>query len=182
MLSYVCTRRAALRSLQSSATWLRAAGISSTAKTDATAVPIPSASNAEPILPSTDLPASSFSSFAASPNPGLESLTSASSSSSQNTTTDPNAHTHYKITLTRSAISLGSAKQGTLKALGFHRRFQVVYHAHSPLIAGKILAVKELVHVENVTKGQVRTREEMRVERKASRGYEKTGERMRAQW
>ena len=48
---------------------------------------------------------------------------------------------------------------------------QTVYHPHSPEFAGKILAVKELVKVENVPKDAVRTKTEQRQERKASRGY-----------
>lgn len=49
---------------------------------------------------------------------------------------------------------------------------QTVYHPHSPEFAGKILAVKELVRVENVPAGAVRTKEEQRRERKASKGFE----------
>lgn len=48
---------------------------------------------------------------------------------------------------------------------------QTVYHLHSPECAGKILKVKELVEVENVSAIQVRTKTEQRYERKASRGY-----------
>ncbi|KAF7377386.1 54S ribosomal protein L33, mitochondrial [Mycena sanguinolenta] len=67
---------------------------------------------------------------------------------------DPSAesskNTHFKITLRRSAISLGDKKKGTLAALGLHRRNQTVFHPHKPDIAGKILAVKELLEVRNV--------------------------------
>ena len=49
---------------------------------------------------------------------------------------------------------------------------QTVYHRHSPEFAGKILAVKELVRVENVTAEDVKTKEEQRRERKASKGFE----------
>ena len=80
-------------------------------------------------------------------------------------------NTFYKITLLRSAIALGEKKKGTLVALGLHRRMQTVYHPHSPDFAGKILAVKELVRVENVPKEAVRTKTEQRRERKAPRGY-----------
>ena len=48
---------------------------------------------------------------------------------------------------------------------------QTVYHAHSPINAGKILRVKELVEVENVPTSAVRTKWEQRQERKAKRGY-----------
>ena len=80
-------------------------------------------------------------------------------------------NSYYKITLLRSAIALGARKKATLVSLGIHRRMQTVYHPHSPEFAGKILAVKELVRVENVPKEAVRTKTEQRQERKASRGY-----------
>ncbi|KAJ4002239.1 hypothetical protein F5050DRAFT_1718472 [Lentinula boryana] len=83
--------------------------------------------------------------------------------------------THYKITLRRSAISLGSRIQNTLVSLGIHRRFQTVYHRHGAEVAGKILKVKELVEVENVEEGMVMTKEEMGRERKARRGYKVVG-------
>ncbi|EIW76002.1 hypothetical protein CONPUDRAFT_19223, partial [Coniophora puteana RWD-64-598 SS2] len=79
--------------------------------------------------------------------------------------------THYKITQTRSAIGLGEGKKETLVSLGLHRRMQTVYHPHGPEVAGKVLKVKEIVQVENVTVDQVRTKEEQRQERKADRGY-----------
>ena len=79
---------------------------------------------------------------------------------------------YYKITLTRSAIALGSRKKGTLVSLGLHRRLQTVYHPHSPEFAGKILAVKELVKVENVPKEAVKTKTEQRQERRPSPGFE----------
>ncbi|KAJ3988467.1 hypothetical protein F5890DRAFT_470759 [Lentinula detonsa] len=63
--------------------------------------------------------------------------------------------THYKITLRRSAISLGSRIQDTLVSLGIHRRFQTVYHRHGAEVAGKILKVKELVEVENEEQGDL---------------------------
>ncbi|KAF9544963.1 hypothetical protein CPC08DRAFT_716348 [Agrocybe pediades] len=79
--------------------------------------------------------------------------------------------THFKITLRRSAISLGDKIKGTLKALGIHRRFQTVYFPHSPEVAGKILRVKELVEVENVPTHMVMTKQQQRQARKAPRGY-----------
>ncbi|KAF8324375.1 hypothetical protein F5887DRAFT_288836 [Amanita rubescens] len=103
----------------------------------------------------------SLSTPAASPSTSL--------SASEVTTTPPT--THFKITLRRSAIALGEKKQGTLKALGLHRRMQTVYHRHSPEAAGKILRVKELLEVENVPKELVRTKQQQRQERKADRGY-----------
>jgi ribosomal protein L30 len=86
----------------------------------------------------------------------------------------PNASeplTHYRITLRRSAIGLPKNKKATLEALGIHRRMQTVYHPHAPEFAGKILALKELVEVENVSASQVRTKEEQTRDRRPSRGY-----------
>ncbi len=37
-----------------------------------------------------------------------------------------------------------------VESLGLKKRLQSVYRAQSPTIAGSILAVKELLHVENV--------------------------------
>ncbi|KAF8176427.1 hypothetical protein K438DRAFT_1979215 [Mycena galopus ATCC 62051] len=93
---------------------------------------------------------------------------------------DSEAHknTHFKITLRRSAISLGDKKKGTLAALGLHRRNQTVFHPHKPDIAGKILAVKELLEVHNVPESEVRDKLAQRVERKAPKGYEVVRSRM----
>ncbi|KAJ3830582.1 hypothetical protein EV361DRAFT_484358 [Lentinula raphanica] len=102
--------------------------------------------------------------------PASESFTQSTSSTTPITTANPNT-THYKITLQRSAISLGSRIQDTLTSLGIHRRFQTVYHRHGPEAAGKILRVKELVHVENVEEGIVKSKQEMRRERRPKRGY-----------
>lgn len=79
--------------------------------------------------------------------------------------------THYKITLRRSAISLGDRIKGTLESLGIHRRNQTVFFPHSPIVAGKILAVKELVDVENVPESQVLTKEQQTLLRRPKRGY-----------
>ncbi|KAH7915465.1 hypothetical protein BJ138DRAFT_1077376 [Hygrophoropsis aurantiaca] len=87
-------------------------------------------------------------------------------------------NTHFKITLRRSAIALGEKKKETLVSLGLHRRMQIVYHLHSPETAGKILKVKELVEVENVPAQAVRSQTEQRAERKASRGYVVSGNRL----
>ncbi|KAF8797748.1 hypothetical protein BYT27DRAFT_7124938 [Phlegmacium glaucopus] len=94
----------------------------------------------------------------------------------ENTTPPPN--THFKITLRRSAISLGDKIKGTLKALGIHRRFQTVYFPHSPEVAGKILKVKELVEVDNVPRHLVLTKQEQRQQRRAPKGYKVVGSRM----
>ncbi|KAJ7081299.1 hypothetical protein B0H15DRAFT_953014 [Mycena belliarum] len=86
--------------------------------------------------------------------------------------------THFRITLRRSAISLGEKKQGTLAALGLHRRHQTVFHTHTPDIAGKILALKELLEVQNVPAAAVRSKQEQRRERRAPRGYQVVGSRL----
>ncbi|GJE85649.1 mitochondrial large ribosomal subunit protein uL30m [Phanerochaete sordida] len=86
--------------------------------------------------------------------------------------------THYRITSRRSAISLLPRLKATLVSLGIHRRHQTVYHEHSPINAGKILRVKELVEVENVPASAVRTKTEQRLERKAPRGYKVLGSKL----
>lgn len=58
--------------------------------------------------------------------------------------------THYRITLRRSAIGLPKRTGRIVEALGLRKRLQSVYHQQSPTIAGMVLAIKELVHVENV--------------------------------
>ena len=105
----------------------------------------------------------------ASAAPSSSSKTQTNQKLSADSFVSPN--THFKITTLRSAIALGSKKKGTLVALGLHRRMQTVFHPHTPDIAGKILAVKELVKVENVPAEAVRTKTEQRRERKASRGF-----------
>lgn len=83
----------------------------------------------------------------------------------------PTKPTHFKITLHRSAIGLPKRYKETLESLGIRKRGQTVFHAHSGASAGKILRVKELVKVENVTAEEVQTKAEIRNERKAVRGY-----------
>ncbi|PSS34003.1 hypothetical protein PHLCEN_2v1907 [Hermanssonia centrifuga] len=95
--------------------------------------------------------------------------------SSSETASSSEPLTHYRITLRRSAISLPSHIKGTLVSLGIHRRLQTVYHEHSPINAGKILRVKELVEVENVPASAVKNKTEQRRERKAVRGYKVVG-------
>ena len=48
---------------------------------------------------------------------------------------------------------------------------QTVYHPHTPEAAGMILAVKELVEVQNVPASAVRTAGQQRAERKGPRGF-----------
>jgi ribosomal protein L30 len=66
-------------------------------------------------------------------------------------TAAPAAPTHYLITLVRSARGLPPASGATLEALGLHRLHQSVLQEHSSAAAGKILRVKELVTVRNVS-------------------------------
>ncbi|TXT13077.1 hypothetical protein VHUM_01478 [Vanrija humicola] len=61
------------------------------------------------------------------------------------------APTHHLITLVRSARGLPPQSKATLEALGLHRLHQRVLHPFGPTTAGKILKVKELVTVHNVT-------------------------------
>ena len=103
-----------------------------------------------------------------------------SSSSLPPTTSSPETsppNTHFKITMRRSAISLGEKIKGTVVSLGIHRRFQTVYHRHSPETAGKILKLKELLEVENVPEHLVLTKQQQRQQRKAPRGYKVVGSR-----
>lgn len=55
---------------------------------------------------------------------------------------------------------------------------QTVYHLHTPEAAGMILAVKELVEVENVPASAVRTAGQQRVERKSPRGFVVVGSKL----
>jgi len=109
----------------------------------------------------------SFSTQATSSRP----TTAADSQSSFDQPSDSSAATHFKITLLRSAIGLPQRYRQTLESLGIHRRGQTVFHVHNPETAGKILRVKELVQVRNVGASEVKTKTEMRRERKAVRGY-----------
>ncbi|WVQ97146.1 ribosomal protein L30 [Kwoniella sp. CBS 9459] len=81
----------------------------------------------------------------------LSTSTSASASSSTATST-AGEPTHHLITLIRSAIGLPKESKRTLEALGLHRLRQSVLHPYGETTAGRILKVKELVHVANVTK------------------------------
>ena len=100
----------------------------------------------------------------------------AASSPSSSSALEP--ETHFRITLRRSGISLGKRIQGTLAALGLRRRMQTVYHPHTQEAAGMILAVKELVEVQNVPSSAVRTAGQQRAERKALRGFTVVGSKM----
>ncbi|KAG8728458.1 hypothetical protein FRC11_011031 [Ceratobasidium sp. 423] len=87
------------------------------------------------------------------------------------TPTQSTAPTYFRITLRRSAIGLPKPSKRTREALGTHRRGATVFQKHSPEAVGKVLRVKELVEVENVPESEVKTKQEMRQERKAVRGY-----------
>lgn len=60
------------------------------------------------------------------------------------------ATTHYRITLRRSAIGLPAKTTRVLTSLGLFKRLQTIFRPQRPDIAGSILAVKELVHVDTV--------------------------------
>ncbi|CBQ67975.1 related to MRPL33-mitochondrial ribosomal protein, large subunit [Sporisorium reilianum SRZ2] len=62
--------------------------------------------------------------------------------------------THYRITLRRSGIGMPEKINRTLQGLGLKKRLQSVYRPIGADMAGAILAVKELVHVENVRRLQ----------------------------
>lgn len=62
----------------------------------------------------------------------------------------PRSTTHFRITLRRSAIGLPSKTERIVKALGLKKRLSTVYHEQTSSIAGSILALKEIVHVDNV--------------------------------
>lgn len=76
---------------------------------------------------------------------------------------------YFRITLMRSGIGMPKRTQGVLKALGLHRRMKTVFHPVSSQVAGQIMRVKELVHVEEVDKPL--TQYELRLERKPDPGY-----------
>ena len=67
-------------------------------------------------------------------------------------TSQPAQATHHLITLVRSPIGLTKASKQTLVALGLHRLRQSVLQPFGEVTAGRILKVKELVQVANVTK------------------------------
>ena len=58
--------------------------------------------------------------------------------------------TYFRITLIRSAIGLPAKTNGVLRALGLRKRMATVFHPVSPMVAGQIMKVKELVTVNEV--------------------------------
>ena len=55
-----------------------------------------------------------------------------------------------RITWVKSTIGSIQSQRGTIRALGLHRRGQVVEHADTPVIRGMIAKVSHLVSVEEV--------------------------------
>ncbi|SJX60612.1 related to MRPL33-mitochondrial ribosomal protein, large subunit [Sporisorium reilianum f. sp. reilianum] len=73
---------------------------------------------------------------------------------STSSTSESAPPTHYRITLRRSGIGMPEKINRTLQGLGLKKRLQSVYRPIGADMAGAILAVKELVHVENVRRLQ----------------------------
>lgn len=69
----------------------------------------------------------------------------------------------------RSAIGLPKKYSGVLTSLGLHKRLRTVYHPVTPVVAGKIFAVKELVDVAEVN--QSLSDEQMKELRRPDKGY-----------
>lgn len=83
------------------------------------------------------------------------SSTAAKATLASGSTSNDNAPaTHYRITLRRSGIGMPEKINRTLQGLGLKKRLQSVYRPIGPDMAGAILSVKELVHVENVRRLQ----------------------------
>lgn len=76
---------------------------------------------------------------------------------------------YFRITLMRSSIGMPKKTQGVLEALGLRRRMKTVFHPVSPQVAGQIMRVKELIHVEEVP--EALTKEELKSERRPDPGY-----------
>ncbi|KAJ5899200.1 hypothetical protein N7495_003944 [Penicillium taxi] len=76
---------------------------------------------------------------------------------------------YFRITLMRSAIGLPRRSSDVLKALGLRKRMATVFHRVSPSVAGQIMKVKEIVHVEEVDRAL--TKQEVHFQRKPDPGY-----------
>lgn len=59
--------------------------------------------------------------------------------------------------------------RGVLEALGLRRRMKTVFYPVTPEVAGQIMKVKELVHVQEVSNAL--SKAELRDERKPDPGY-----------
>jgi len=76
---------------------------------------------------------------------------------------------YFRITLMRSGIVLPKRTQGVLKALGLRQRMKTVFYPVTPEVAGQIMKVKELVHVQEVEKPL--SKAELRQERRPDPGF-----------
>ncbi|WVW82143.1 ribosomal protein L30 [Kwoniella bestiolae CBS 10118] len=99
----------------------------------------------------------------------LSTLASSSTASS----TSSSVPTHHLITLIRSPIGLPTSSRKTLEALGLHRLRESALHPYGETTAGRILRVKELVHVANVTEAEGRILQKRR--RSEGSGLETSG-------
>ncbi|WWC99539.1 ribosomal protein L30 [Kwoniella sp. B9012] len=84
----------------------------------------------------------------------LHQISNIASSSASSSTSSSVTPTHHLITLIRSPIGLPASSRKTLEALGLYRLRESALHPYSETTAGRILKVKELVHVANVTKAE----------------------------
>lgn len=79
------------------------------------------------------------------------------------------APSYFRVTLLRSSIGLPSKIKGVLHALGLKKRMSIVYHPISRDVAGQIMAVKELVDVQEVDKKM--TKDEIHQSRRPDPGF-----------
>ncbi|WWC66543.1 mitochondrial 54S ribosomal protein uL30m [Kwoniella pini CBS 10737] len=86
----------------------------------------------------------------------LNQISNIASSSSSSLPSSSSVPTHHLITLIRSPIGLPKSSRKTLEALGLHRLRERALHPYGETTAGRILRVKELVHVSNVTEEEGR--------------------------
>lgn len=81
----------------------------------------------------------------------------------------PSASSYFRITLTRSAIGLPKRSSGVLRALGLKKRMTTVFYPVTPMIAGQIMRVKELISVEEVD--QPMSKQELQQSRRPDPGF-----------
>ncbi|WVQ62340.1 ribosomal protein L30 [Kwoniella botswanensis] len=84
----------------------------------------------------------------------LHQISNIASSSASSSTSPSVTPTHHLITLIRSPIGLPASSRKTLEALGLYRLRESALHPYGETTAGRILKVKELVLVANVTKAE----------------------------
>ena len=53
-----------------------------------------------------------------------------------------------RVTYVKSAIGYNKKQKGTIEALGFHKLYQSVVHADTPVLRGMLNKVSHLVEVE----------------------------------